>query len=380
MFFRLNPECYFIEGDCCGAIYDLVEGSFYALGHQEAALIQKCENNQPVSGNEEFLRELKRECIGNFYDKKIYVEKLRLGSPVVDLQPGYPPEIVRAFLEINNTCDRSCWYCGYHAISRSQGCLGCNKWDETGEDLSIDRWKQVIDELRDLGCAALFFTGGDLTLAWEKTRELLEYSHDKFLRVFIILNSRNFSQEIACEVNNYAVPIIQVSNPSEVRPDNTQQLLIIEHDPDVEKGYTPGKNLMIDIVSKNFKKTHAGSLLTSKKKLPEIDIHTFFHNKKGHPCLGNSLAVSWKGDIIPCTFLRSHPIGNIRDTSLSTVIGENWDSLKTFWNLRLDTVGKCKKCEFRYSCSDCRALEEAQGGDLNGKQFCDYHPETGTWQ
>jgi hypothetical protein len=158
MYFRLNPECYLIRGVTLGAIYDLIDRKIYALTQQETELITSCENNKAVRCEEEFFITLKRLCLGNFYKNKIYMQKLRAGSPLKESDRD-PPALHRVFLEINNLCNRDCWFCGYHGIKRSSGCMGCNKWKENGEVLDVGRWKQIADELKDLDCRDIFITG-----------------------------------------------------------------------------------------------------------------------------------------------------------------------------------------------------------------------------
>ncbi len=106
MYFRLNPECYLIRGERCGAIFDLIDTKIYALNQQETKLVTACEKNDPISGDEKLLNELKQLCLGNFYPNKIYVQKLRVGSrenKYNPLHPIEPPDLHRAFLEINKS-------------------------------------------------------------------------------------------------------------------------------------------------------------------------------------------------------------------------------------------------------------------------------------
>jgi hypothetical protein len=118
LYFRLNPECYLIRGKKCGAIYDLIDAKIYALDQNETELMTSCENNNPIIRDDKLLYELKRLCIGNFYPKPIYVQKLKSDSYTTDkydpLFPIAPPALHKAFLEINNLCHRDCWFCGYH--------------------------------------------------------------------------------------------------------------------------------------------------------------------------------------------------------------------------------------------------------------------------
>lgn len=374
MLFRLNPECYYVPGHTNGAIYDLIEGDIYALNQNESDVIKKCENCEPVEDSNPFLLDLKRRCIGNFYKSDVYIEKLRLGSPIQDYQRGRPPFIARAFLEINNTCENSCWYCGYHGIHRSLGCMGCNIWNETGKEICISQWKRIIDELKDLKCNSLIFTGGDLTSDWEKTRDLVTYSSGSFRDIHIILNESKCLPSVLDDLGINVHLILQTTDPAKIRSDHTFLMSATEgmHHPEQP-------NVAVEIIARDFSLLQPDNPVVSRKKVKRVDLFRFCHNKKSHPCLGNSLTITWKGDIIPCPLLRRHSVGNILKRPLYTFLDENGGGLAKYWNLRLETLGKCSECEFRYACTDCRPLEESLTGSLRAKQLCNYDPHAGTW-
>ena len=100
MYFRLNPECYFIKGECRSAIFDLIEGEIYALNEQDTGLVSSFEANNPVDVDNEFLIELKRLCLGNFYSRSVYIQKIRIGSPRSENQINIPPSLARGFIEM----------------------------------------------------------------------------------------------------------------------------------------------------------------------------------------------------------------------------------------------------------------------------------------
>lgn len=378
MYFRLNPECYYIKGDRCSVIYDLIEREVHSLDADETQLIQDCENNQIVQKYEPLLDELKKRCIGNFYDKKVYIEKLRLGSPIMDYQTGQPPFLEKAFLEINNTCNQSCWFCGTHGIHRSLGCMGCNTWTEDGEGLSTEEWKHVIDGLEDLGCHSILFTGGDLTLKWDVMNVLLDYAHERFSQIFVIINSTRFSNIIAEDLKGRAIPIIQTDNIAAISNDN-RYLLIGNEKSEVPKNTLTHQMVSVDRISLNFSSLPTDSPLISKKKIVKTDLFRFSHTRKKHPCLANSLTISWKGEVLPCPLLRKHSLGTVKNQHLCEIFKKNAEGFEKFWNMSLEKIQKCKKCEFRYACNDCRALEEALTGDLYGKSLCRYDVSKGIW-
>lgn len=379
MYFRLNPECYYIKGDLTGAIYDLIDGTIYALSPHESEIVEACENNKTVDANDPFLRELRQRTVGNFYQKKVYIEKLRLGSPIIDYDRGRRPVIARAFLEIGNCCSRSCWYCGYHGISRSQGCLGCNTWDEVGVPVDTSRWKELIDELHRLNCMSLFITGGDLSRDWEKTQELLAYANKQFASIFIIGHREHFSKEVCDYLSNKANLVLQTDNLSDI--DNRYSyLLTLDYQKSSELSENIPPNIRVDLVSRTFNPLQPDSPLNSKKKLLKTDLNRFTHNNRRHPCLANSVTIAWNGEVLPCPMMRNHSLGNIRDRKLWTFLKGTKDSIQEFWNLCLPNLDNCSMCEFRYSCTDCRALEAAKTGDLHSKTLCNYDPSKGTWQ
>jgi radical SAM protein with 4Fe4S-binding SPASM domain len=379
MFFRLNPECYYVKGEHSGAIYDLIEGSVYSLDTNENELILNCEKNGNVSTTDTRLIEMKKKCLGNFYDKRIFVEKLRVGTPLQDALQGKPPSLTSVLLEINNSCNESCWYCGSKGVHRSSGCLGCNTWpEEKGTPLMPEEWKIIIDGLADLNCQSLFFTGGDLTLAWGLTRELLDYAQQKFPQICVIVNSKRFTSTFAEDLKGKAFPIIQTDDITKINADD-RYLLIVNENENSDTQSLSSKMVQIDSVSRDFSQIPRDSCLISKTKIQKTDIFRFSHTRKEHPCLGNTLTVSWKGDVLPCPLLRKYSLGSMKDMQLYEIFMKNAEGIKKFWNMSLENIPKCKMCEFKYACNDCRALEEALTGDLYGKKLCRYDVRQGVW-
>jgi radical SAM protein with 4Fe4S-binding SPASM domain len=382
MYFRLNPECYFIRGKKRGAIFDLIDAKIFALNQQETEILTSSEKNIPIPVDENFLKVLKGLRLGNFYHNKIYVQKLRMGirNEMNDpLYPIEPPEFHRAFLEINNTCNRDCWFCGCNGIKRSFGCIGCNKWKGSGTPLSAERWKEIIDELQDLRCKEVFIIGGDLTLAWGKTLNILNYAYGKFKDIYITLHQQSASSEIMNDLSNEANVIIQTNDVNSIRPNNSTALLVVdgknwESIRDLNSG-----NIIKDFTIEDTAFPYSSLPIATKGKIAPINLYKFLDNIDYHPCLGHTLAICYNGDVIPCPMLRNYSFGSIRDKELSTIFMDDWQLISKFWRLNLDKVEKCTDCEFRYSCRDCRALEESLTGELDGKIICNYDPTEGEW-
>lgn len=382
MYFRLNPECYLVRGKKRGAIFDLIDTKIYALDQQETELVTPCEMNYPVQKNEKFLQHLKHLRLGNFYMNKIYVHKLRVGSRIAKndpLNPIEPPELHRAFLEINNSCNRDCWFCGYYGIKRSLGCMGCNKWKENGRILSEERWKTIVDELKDLDCKDIYLTGGDLTLAWDTTMNILDYSTGKFSNIYIILHQQSLSPEKIDDLKNKTNLIVQTEDLKTVKFENYATLLVVNPEKVDYVSNIKQKEVMTDFVIKDESFLSNNLPIMSKKKISPVNMYRFLNNIEYHPCLGRTLAICYNGNVIPCPMMRSHNFGNIENRELHTIFENEWEHIANIWKLNLDKIEKCTDCEFRYSCTDCRSLEENLTGNLEGKRLCCYDPEEGEW-
>lgn len=381
MYFRLNPECYFVKGAKCGAIYDLLEGNLYSLTSSETQLIESCEKNQTVVGDEPFLKQLKKLCVGNFYDNKVYIEKIRYGSPLAEAQVGVPPRLNRVFLEIGNRCNYNCWYCGAHGVYRTLGCLGCNIWHESGNVVPEGRWRELIDEIVDLGCSSIVFTGGDLTLDWEKTMSIIDHAAGRVNDNIIVINARSYTDNIQADLNGKAKVIVQSEDPGVVH-DDVLNLLLLPPDARVRRNDAQNYrgNVTVGYISADFRAAKADLPIASKDKIPKLRLHSFLRNVQYHPCLGNSLTVAWNGEVIPCPMIRDDSYENISDCGLSTIIQKNQEKIEHYWANNLDMIDRCSQCEFRYACDDCRALERALTQNVNGKLLCNYDPLEAKWE
>lgn len=382
MYFRLNPECYLIRGEKLGAIYDLIDMKIYILNQQETEMVTSCEKNNFAKGDETLLHTLKQFCLGNFYNNIVYINKLRVTSTLEPTDPlaNIPPQIHRAFLEINNSCNRDCWFCGYYGIKRSLGCMGCNKWNGDGAELSTKRWKYLINELKDLDCRNLFITGGDLTLFWDRTIDILNYAKEMFDSIYIILHQQSISLDKMNDLDNKIKVIVQTEDLKNLHFKDSTHLLVVKPTNCENAINTKNKNAMNDFVIDDRDHVPKDHIMVSKSKISPVNMYDFLNNIEYHPCLGNTLAICFNGNVTPCTMMRNHIFGNVRTRKLVSILGLEWERIIKFWKLNLDKIEKCTSCEFRYSCTDCRALEESLTGKTDGKILCNYNPREGVWQ
>ncbi|GAB6055790.1 hypothetical protein JCM15415_11060 [Methanobacterium movens] len=374
MYFRLNPECYFIKGRNNGAIFDLIEGKTYSLNSEETGILSLCENNLPITQDYELLFQLKDLCLGNFYKEKPYIQKIKIDPSNDDEYQNL--EFYRAYLEINNSCNKDCNFCG-SPTKRSLGCLGCNKWDGKEVSLDIERWKEIIDELVNLGCQEIYIKGGDLTLDWAKTLEILDYVNGKFLNIQITLNEYNISKDIIQDIDNRANLIIQIEDIKHIGTfENATYILIVYDSDPLKYENLDNENVLKDYI---IEKSRINNVLPaiSKKTFPHFDLKQFLNNIEYHPCLGHIITISYDGKVLICPMMRSNVIGDLKSNNLHEIFKEEYERIKKFWKCTLDNIEKCTECEFRYACMDCRALEEVLTENFNKKALCDYNPISG---
>lgn len=94
-------------------------------------------------------------------------------------------------------------------------------------------------------------------------------------------------------------------------------------------------------------------------------------------CLNRKLAIDTEGNIKNCPSMQES-FGNISNTTLEEAI--NTPGFKKYWNIRKDEITKCKDCEFRHVCTDCRAYTDKPGDMYSAPLKCGYNPYTCEWE
>lgn len=97
--------------------------------------------------------------------------------------------------------------------------------------------------------------------------------------------------------------------------------------------------------------------------------------KTRNGCLDKKVTIDRHGNIKNCPSM-SESYGNIKGITIREVL--NNPNFTKWWYICKDQIDICKDCEFRYSCTDCRAFTE--NGDMYRKPTkCGYNPYTGKW-
>lgn len=104
---------------------------------------------------------------------------------------------------------------------------------------------------------------------------------------------------------------------------------------------------------------------------------TFTEALQHNTCLNRKIGIDTKGFIRNCPSMPEH-FGNVKDTALAEAIAEQ--AFSKYWNISKDRIGKCRDCEFRYVCTDCRAYLDQPDNLYSAPLKCGYDPYTCHWE
>lgn len=108
----------------------------------------------------------------------------------------------------------------------------------------------------------------------------------------------------------------------------------------------------------------------------KIDENSYHFNRYYNSCWGKRITVLKDGAVKPCFHSRI-VFGNIFVDDMGMMI----DQAIECWKLNKDKVEKCKDCELRYVCFDCREIAMREGQRItSGNPYCGYDPYTGIWE
>lgn len=113
-----------------------------------------------------------------------------------------------------------------------------------------------------------------------------------------------------------------------------------------------------------------------RKVLFNIHIKSFTEAHHHNTCLNRKISIDVTGNIKNCPSM-NESFGNIKDTTLAEAIEK--PGFKKYWNIKKDEITKCKDCEFRYICTDCRAFLEDPNDNYSAPLKYGYDPFTGEW-
>ncbi|MBS1774984.1 MAG: grasp-with-spasm system SPASM domain peptide maturase [Bacteroidetes bacterium] len=102
-----------------------------------------------------------------------------------------------------------------------------------------------------------------------------------------------------------------------------------------------------------------------------VNLSHFTESQHHNTCLNRKIAIDTEGNIKNCPSM-AKSYGNIRDTKLTDVV--NNPDFQKVWHIKKDEITKCRDCEFRHICTDCRAYIENPEDQYSAPLKCGYNP------
>ncbi|RYE38811.1 MAG: grasp-with-spasm system SPASM domain peptide maturase, partial [Sphingobacteriales bacterium] len=108
-----------------------------------------------------------------------------------------------------------------------------------------------------------------------------------------------------------------------------------------------------------------------------INIDHYSEAEHFNTCLNRKISIDGDGNVGNCPILKQN-IGNVKDDLLANIIKDV--KFTKYKYIKKDDIAKCKDCEFRYICTDCRAYIEEPNDVYSAPLKCGYDPYTGKWE
>lgn len=119
---------------------------------------------------------------------------------------------------------------------------------------------------------------------------------------------------------------------------------------------------------------HCGVIHNS---LFSINIPTYTESLQFNSCLHRKIGIDKTGNIKNCPSMKES-YGNITSTPLQEAVYH--PEFKKYWTLHKEEITKCKDCEFRHVCTDCRAYLDDPENIYSAPLKCGYDPYTCSWE
>lgn len=391
---EINDGIVYVKGCSRGAIYSLNDGNVYSVNSEACKMIEDF-----ISG----------ECAGGDF-----IEQLKKANLIRHGFRARPYSCCRltkrldfAWLELTETCNLRCIHC-YEGDAHK---------DTQRLRLTFTQWKNVIKQLRDIGCRRIEFIGGEPTV-YPQFEELLEYAAALGHGVEIFSNLQAFNDQIigVAKDNDIMVhfsiygssaaihdSVTRKTGSFEILMNRLDRLLesnvrvvpaitiMRQNQEDIDciitllgaKGI-PKERISMDAVRSTTCRATTGLEITDSQKNLALrskpnfraDKNFFQKARCANTCLFGKLSIHSDGLVSPCEFARDIVYGNVKDQTIEQIMDS--ETLTKFWYFDFTKIEPCNGCEYRFACKDCRMLRDKSEICMKNPR-CLYDPVSGVW-
>lgn len=397
-YFNINPTVYFLDNDKEGVLYNTITGDVIKLSSNQLEELKFAVNGINCSKEDEirntFFNELIDKGVGNFYDYNVNIEETHWGTnKYFENLSGLRNQIEIVQIELTNKCDLNCEFCDIESnlIFRK---TGCKKWKLKGFELDEKEILYIIEQISLLGCKRVEVFGGDPIIEWDKLKYLIKISKEFGINDIVVhTNGIRLNEEkvmyfkenmIKCTLHLLNIyenkqmigigndfdysELINLLNTKKI--DYMVKLLIYRGNEDCFKEIIEFLKVneipyYIDFIYKNPENTFYSNKFLStindyRNNLVRCNPYNLGLLMLKNSCYYNRIAISADGNVYPCILSRSEKYGNIRETSISKILG---DKYKYYKSLSKDKYKYCNKCLYRYACVTCTAIDLSASDD-----------------
>lgn len=395
---EINEKVVFVKGAHNGAIYNFNDGNVYAISRESCVAIDKYGAGQELTSDEQ-----------KYIDLLSQNNLLKDSHFYRDYVPSRHTEKVRmCWLEITELCNCKCVHC-------YEGQSHCKRTNP----LSLEEWKDIIDQLKELEVNNVIIIGGEPCIHPD-IKPIVRYVAEKNIPATLFTNGTLFDDELRQIVLDCKLKLkfslyghcaelhdsitkkkgsferlinsinYFVTNGIDV---NISIVLMHENEAHYDEiirfvdslGVKKYKTDVIREVYGGTQNSHVPTLdrivnLKKRRKpvFPKVNQERFDRAFFENTCWSGRIVVSEDGTVLPCVFERDILLGNVRNNSLNEII--NAKPAKLCWEHCFEKIDECAECEFRFACKDCRPLAKGAHGDLNAKNpRCTYDVHKGVW-
>lgn len=395
---EISRNVVYVKGAKNGAIYNFNSEEVFSVNDFACSIIEKIIKSEDLNHEEFQYKNLLIDAmlLDDFFEKQEYIPE------------NSTDKINLVWLEITQACNMKCIHC-YEG----------NEHIVTKNPLSLDEWRDVIDQINQLDVNRVVIIGGEPG-THKDVATIAEYTATKGINTTIFTNGSLITDELKNIIMRNQIEVkLSLYGHNAVIHDKITQVpgsfnnlvntirFFVEHGVKVsiavvlmrenEEYYNEILDFVkllnvnrykFDVIREVFS-GNQGLHIPRKKEIidyakrssPKFNISKAKFDKANfkNTCWAGKFVISEDGNILPCVFERNISCGNIRNNSIEEILKSS--ELVRCWNMTFEKINKCKECEFRFACNDCRPLARSINGCIEDKNpRCTYDVYNGEWK
>ncbi|MDY3017020.1 MAG: hypothetical protein SOR79_07695 [Blautia sp.] len=396
-YFMLRDKCDYVDGKNGVMIFDFYNKKAFHLHEKESKVFRELMEGKDIQTLEtDMVVFVKNMCDSNL---GYVASHWKLHEPVhkgilLDVHSELRLLLQKIYIELPLTCASNCDDCN---VIKLNGCYNCrlaanSQWNK-------GFYYQLINEVSSFKFPNIYFFGGNILSSYENVLNIFRYTRlmtNEETNIFLLCNVEMFDEKF-CQVliklsELRVVPIVTmgqedigrfiskfVANESSTYKEIKWCINLLCDDKSI-KNYISLRASLINfenVIDVTYSLTYTDKQILYPEVLPKIicDESNFNFIDEISTCLSGSLSVDSEGNVYPCPEI-SEKLGQIvygKNQTLFNILDQR-EKILEIWGLGAKVISPCCECEYRKSCSDCRAIDYKKG-NIHLKTVCNQFKE-----